>query len=66
MRDHILRTATDLAERHRRFPTPGGPPTLVEIAACAGITEAHLRTYYTSAHAIQQDLPADNAPAPEG
>ncbi|MEV6644287.1 hypothetical protein [Amycolatopsis sp. NPDC051371] len=35
---------------------PGGPVTLDEIAACAGITTHHLRAYYSSVIAIINDL----------
>jgi hypothetical protein len=54
MRTWITDTAHDLLDD----PPPGGPVTLDEIAACAGITNRHLRAYYGSVDAILGDLAA--------
>ncbi|MFJ9782497.1 hypothetical protein ACIRSS_23150 [Amycolatopsis sp. NPDC101161] len=54
MRTWITDTVRDLLDH----PPPGGPATLDEIAACAGITTHHLRAYYGSVEAIVADLPA--------
>ena len=51
MRTWITDTARDLLAD----PPPGGPVTLDEIAACAGITTHHLRAYYCSVGAIVAD-----------
>ncbi|WIV60616.1 hypothetical protein [Amycolatopsis nalaikhensis] len=47
-------TARDLLDH----PAPGGPLTLDEIAACAGITTRQLWAYYNSVEAIVADIPA--------
>lgn len=54
MRTWISDTARDLLDD----PPPGGPVTLDEIAACAGITTRQLRAYYSSVEAIAADIPA--------
>ncbi|WIY05528.1 hypothetical protein QRX60_17375 [Amycolatopsis mongoliensis] len=51
MRTWITDTTRDLLDN----PPPGGPLTLDEIAACAGITRHHLRAYYCSVEAILAD-----------
>lgn len=51
MRTWITDTTRDLLDH----PPPGGPVTLDEIAACAGITTHHLRAYYGSVGAIVAD-----------
>ncbi|WP_103343739.1 hypothetical protein [Amycolatopsis sp. CA-126428] len=48
MRTWISDTTRDLLDD----PPPGGPLTLDEIAACAGIKPDHLRAYYRSVDAI--------------
>jgi hypothetical protein len=58
MRTWITDTTRDLLDH----PPPGGPVTLDEIAACAGITLHHLRAYYGSVDAItadHADIPAN-------
>jgi uncharacterized membrane protein YebE (DUF533 family) len=57
MRTWITDTARDLLAD----PPPGGPLTLDEIAACAGITTHHLRAYYCSVEAIVADHAAIQA-----
>jgi hypothetical protein len=57
MRTWITDTTRDLLDN----PPPGGPVTLDEIAACAGITNHHLRAYYSSVDAITADLAAKSA-----
>jgi hypothetical protein len=52
MRTWITDTTRDLLDN----PPPGGPVTLGDIAACAGITTHHLRAYYSSVSAIIDDL----------
>jgi hypothetical protein len=54
MRTWITDTAHELLDN----PPTGGPVTLDEIAACAGITNHHLRAYYGSVDAITADLSA--------
>ncbi|MET8997240.1 hypothetical protein [Amycolatopsis sp. NPDC004169] len=52
---------TDTARDLLNDPPPGGPVTLDEIAACAGITTRQLRAYYSSVEVIVAacaDLPA--------
>lgn len=51
MRTWITDTARDLLDH----PPPGGPLTLDEIAACAGITTRQLWTYYNSVEAVVAD-----------
>ncbi|MBE8523129.1 hypothetical protein ILP97_37515 [Amycolatopsis sp. H6(2020)] len=51
MRTWITDTTRDLLAD----PPPGGPLTLDEIAACAGITRHHLWAYYSSVDAITAD-----------
>ncbi|MFJ7212659.1 hypothetical protein [Amycolatopsis sp. NPDC098790] len=53
MRTWITDTARDLIDH----PPPGGPVTLDEIAACAGITAHQLRAYYGSVEVIVADIP---------
>ncbi|GLY43039.1 hypothetical protein Amsp01_090620 [Amycolatopsis sp. NBRC 101858] len=51
---------TDTARDLLNDAPPGGPVTLDEIAACAGIAIHHLRAYYSSVEAIvaaSADLP---------
>jgi hypothetical protein len=57
MRTWITDTTRDLLDD----PTPGGPVTLDEIAACAGITSHHLRAYYGSVESITADLTSSSA-----
>ncbi|WP_410595383.1 hypothetical protein [Amycolatopsis sp. lyj-23] len=59
MRTWITDTARDLLDQ----PPPGGPVTLDEIAACAGITTHHLRAYYGSVDAVIADVTAEAARA---
>jgi hypothetical protein len=54
MQTWITDTTRDLLDH----PLPGGPLTLDEIAACAGITTRQLWAYYTSVEAIVADIPA--------
>ncbi|MEA5366229.1 hypothetical protein VA596_42335 [Amycolatopsis sp., V23-08] len=57
----MLTWITDTARDLLDDPPPGGPVTLDEIAACAGITTRQLRAYYSSVEAIvadSADLPA--------
>ncbi|WP_328442869.1 hypothetical protein [Amycolatopsis sp. NBC_00438] len=54
MRTWITDTTRDLLDD----PPPGGPVTLDEISACAGITIHHLRAYYGSVDAVITDLTA--------
>lgn len=59
MRTWITDTTSDLLAD----PPSGGPLTLDEIAACAGITRHHLRAYCSSVDAITADhldIPAPN------
>ncbi len=51
MHTWITDTARDLLDG----PSPGGPVTLDEIAACAGITTRQLRAFYSSVEAIAAD-----------
>ncbi|MFF1612920.1 hypothetical protein ACFVYA_34565 [Amycolatopsis sp. NPDC058278] len=59
MRTRITNTTLDLLDA----PPSGGPVTLDEIAACAGITCGHLRAYYGSVEAIIADLSPVSTPA---
>jgi hypothetical protein len=54
VRNLILTTTQDLLS-HNASATEA-PLTLDEIAACAGISVAHLRAYYTSVYAITAGL----------
>jgi hypothetical protein len=53
----ITDTTRDLLDN----PPPGGPLTLDEVAACAGITTHRLRAYYSSVDAIIADHSAISA-----
>ena len=58
MRTWIIDTARHLLDN----PPPGGPLTLDEIAACAGITRHHLQAYYDSVEEITADLATSARP----
>jgi hypothetical protein len=54
VRTLILTTTQDLLSRNASATEAS--LTLDEIAACAGISLAHLRAYYTSVYVITADL----------